>query len=110
MNCSEFQLLIPDIIIKNISDSQLREVIDHVENCHDCYDELEIYYVLKYGLSDDDSNTSMNFIGELEDNISQLKKRYKNLKIKNSVYIFIQIIANTSIIGALIFYVFRFLI
>ena len=55
MKCMEFQKLIPDIINGIVPDEMLEEVLEHVETCSECYDELEINYILQYGLGDDDS-------------------------------------------------------
>ncbi len=110
MKCREFQKLIPDIIDDNIPENMLEEVIDHVENCKECYDELEIYYVLRYGLGDDDSDASMDFIGQLEGNIRYMKKRLKAYKDIRSLYIFSMLTAHTTVIGTLIYVIFKYFI
>ena len=60
MECRDFQKLIPKIIDDDIPEEDLEKVLEHVKFCKDCYDEMEIYYVLKYGFGEDDNNDNMN--------------------------------------------------
>lgn len=55
-------------------------MLEHVKSCKDCYDEMEIYYVLKYGLGEDDNNDNMNFIGLLDEKITGLEKNATIMK------------------------------
>ena len=50
MKCADFQKMIPDIINNTVPDEKLDEVIEHIDNCKDCREELEIHYILRYGL------------------------------------------------------------
>lgn len=106
MNCREFQKIIPDIINGKIPDEQLEEVIEHVDTCHDCYDELEIYYVLQYGLKDTDKKQSMNFVGRLDKKIKKMKRHLKHYEVANAIYNGINVISNTAIFAALIYTIF----
>lgn len=110
MKCRKFQKLIPKILLNRVQDEELKEVIDHVENCKDCYDELEIHYILRYGLGDDDSKESMDFIGQLERNIDNMKTRYKRFEYLHSIYMFVQVSAYTAVIGSFIYFFFKILI
>lgn len=109
MKCSEFQRLIPEIIDNKIADHMLGEVISHVESCKDCYDELEIYYVLQYGLEDNKTKKSMNFIGQLEGSIDRMKQRYKRYETARAGYYFTQITAYTAVAGSFIYVLFKYL-
>ena len=75
MECRDFQKLIPKIIDDDIPEEDLEKVLEHVKSCKDCYDEMEIYYVLKYGFGEDDNNDNMNFIGLLDEKITGLEKK-----------------------------------
>lgn len=106
MNCREFQKKIPDIINGKVPDEQLEDVIEHVDTCHDCYDELEIYYVLQYGLKDTDNKQSMNFVGRLDRKIKKMKRHLKHYEIANAVYNGVYVVSNTAIFAALIYTIF----
>lgn len=110
MKCMEFQKMIPDIINGTVSDDRLEDVIDHVESCKECYDELEINYILQYGLGDDDSAESMDYVGCLERNLLRMKKRLRRLELSRSVSSLINITAYTAVAGAFIYVFFKYFI
>lgn len=106
MNCREFQKKIPEIIENKIPDEELESVIEHVEKCKDCYDELEIYYVLQYGLNDSDNKQSMNFVGRLDNKIKKMKGHLNHYEVANAFYNGIYVVGNTAIFAALIYTIF----
>ena len=108
MKCRDFQKKIPNIITKNIPVSEFNYIIEHVENCKECYDELEIHYVLQYGLGDDDENISMDFRCQLENNIREMKRKLNRYEMMRSIYAFIVIAANTAIGGTFIYVLFNY--
>ena len=110
MKCRDFQKDIPRIIKKQIPVEDMAELIEHVENCKDCYDELETYYVIQYGLSDDDYDESMDFVGRLEQNLVRMKKKARNFDIARAIYGFINISAFTAIGGTLIYVIFKYFV
>ncbi len=110
MKCRDFQKMIPDIIEKKVPDNMLEDVINHLESCKDCYDELEIYYVLQYGLGDDDSTASMNFVAQIEDNIKDMKRHLNHIENATAVYALTQISAYTAIAGSIIYVLFKLFI
>ncbi len=110
MNCRDFQKMIPDIIDGNVSEEQLAPVLEHVEGCKDCYDELEIYYVLRCGLGDDDSGMPMNFVEQLEKNLAGMKKRSQRYSAARSVYVLSQLAAYAAIAGSFIYVLFKYFI
>lgn len=109
MNCRDFQKIIPNIISEKIPDKDLSKVIEHVEACPDCYDELEIYYVLQYGLRDADNKQSMNFVGRLDRKIKRMKIHLKHYEFASAVYNGLYVISNTAIFAAMIFTIFYIL-
>ena len=110
MKCMEFQKLIPDIINGIVPDEMLEEVLEHVETCSECYDELEINYILQYGLGDDDSAESMDYVGRLERNLNRLRRRLRYIEISKAVLSLINITAYTAVAGAFIYVFFTYFI
>ena len=107
MKCRDFQKKIPKLIEKTVQTEELPELIDHVTHCKDCYDELEIYYIIHNGLEEGD-NTSMNFVEQLEENIGVFKKRIQNFETTRAIYAFINIAAFTAVGGTLIYVIFHY--
>ena len=57
MNCEEVHRHFEDFINDRLSVNETDEFIRHIEGCRDCYDELEVYYMVKAAteeLSEDD--------------------------------------------------------
>ncbi len=108
MKCREFQKNIPGIIKKTIPVKDMGDLIEHLENCKECYDELEIHYVIQYGLNENDEDTSMDFIGQLEENIKDMKKRFNMFETAKAVYALTQIAGYTAIGGAFIYVLFNY--
>ena len=50
MNCHDAQSLIMGFIDDRLSDEEQLAFLDHIEHCPDCYDELEVYYMITAGL------------------------------------------------------------
>lgn len=111
MKCRDFQKEINRIIKKQIPVEEMAELIEHVENCKECYDELETYYVIQYGLSDEeDDDESMDFVGRLETNLVRMKKKAHKFDIARAIYAFINISAFTAIGGTLIYVIFNYFV
>lgn len=54
MKCKDFQNQFEDFDKSRLSFKMNEDFINHLKTCPDCREELEIYYIVKYGLSDDD--------------------------------------------------------
>ena len=52
MKCIEAQQLVKPYIKKQLSDRELECFLEHVENCPECYDELEIYFTIYETMED----------------------------------------------------------
>ena len=52
MDCHEAQKMITRYIRGELNRTETDEFLDHVMNCKECYDELEIYYTIDMGLKE----------------------------------------------------------
>ena len=50
MKCHDVQRMIQGFIEKRLTDEQLEAFLEHIASCRDCYDELEVYYMIRTGL------------------------------------------------------------
>lgn len=76
MNCREAQALIVPFIEGKLDDEQNEKFIAHIETCSECYDELEVYYIVIVGTKqlDEDTHLTMNFGENLRTYISYVKE------------------------------------
>lgn len=85
MNCREAERLVIPYIEDELSDEELQEFLEHMENCPDCREELEIYYTANVGIRQLDSETdNYNIKGALEATVEQSRQR---LQLKRLVKI-----------------------
>lgn len=77
MNCQEFQGKIQNFIQDTLEPEVSGSFVHHVRNCADCYDELEIQYMIQVGLErmDDDKGQSLNLKKELQEQLQYYEQR-----------------------------------
>ena len=56
MDCKQIQKLIGAFDKNQLSIKEEEIFADHILGCKECQEELEIYYIVEYGLADDDVN------------------------------------------------------
>ena len=61
MKCTEAQQLIQPYLNHELDSRKLREFLDHVENCQECYEELEIYLAVQQTLKDTDQESEVDY-------------------------------------------------
>ena len=100
--CKLYQQQIPAFQNDDLSYKNEKNFVEHVINCDDCKEELEIYCIIEYGLNDyDEKNISpqyqkylnvFDFKGlveqRLKDRIHYLNWYKENEKTMNSVTLF----------------------
>ena len=77
MDCREAQSLIVPFIEGTLSDEQNEKFIEHIERCGDCYDELEVYYIVMVGVKqlDEEEHMLVDFNGDLKKYIAFKKEQ-----------------------------------
>ncbi len=68
MICREWQRKIPEFLNNNMELTEQQRFVAHVRECNDCYEELEIMYMLAEGLKEleNESSNSFNFKNMLD--------------------------------------------
>ena len=59
-NCKEIQNMIDSFEHGNLSLKKEEAFTHHILNCNDCREEMEIYYIILYGLDDDNEKSIEN--------------------------------------------------
>lgn len=82
MNCKTAQSMITAYIQHNLPDKQLEEFVEHISGCHECREELEIYFTIHFALQrlDEDKNISYNIKKMLEDDLEATEHKVKRRK------------------------------
>lgn len=84
MTCMDAQRAIISFINDELNIKELEEFIDHIKNCYDCYEELEVYYTLLTAMVqlDHDKHLSSNYKLELKKKISNQEERIIGVKLQ----------------------------
>lgn len=91
MNCQEAQRLIVPFINGKLTIEQARDFFKHIDQCKECKDELEIYYVLLIGLKqlDEDTSGSLNLHEQFEAHLRESRMQLIRMQMGNKPKIMI---------------------
>lgn len=83
ITCREAQKLIQPYIDRSIADKDLSALIDHIEACPACREELETGFVVAYALRhlDEDHDASFHITSVFEEDLASAKKHLQNKRI-----------------------------
>lgn len=92
MNCREVQAVIPKYVQEQLDIKTLEAFLQHIKNCPDCKEELEVYDIVFTGIKrlDEDENIAVNYHTEFENKIARSEQRLKyaqtRFNIKRALY------------------------
>ncbi len=101
MNCSVAQSNFISFIAGGLDGEDLEAFLDHLDQCPQCREELEINYSMYRGLEilDRDSDEPLNVQKEMEDMISQAKKTVaRRRRIKRAAAFFVVLFVSAMVL------------
>lgn len=109
MTCRDFQKNLVPFINDEIDVKYLRPYIEHATSCSECRDEMEIYYVVQYGLNEQEEPDalSMNFKDSIKSMLAKYSRNVTIYERARSFYVLVWILAMTSIGGSFIYVLFN---
>ena len=70
MDCKRVQKMIPKYISDQLTEYEMMSFLDHINQCHECYDELEITYMTQVGLTRlDEEGASYDLSGAMQQSL-----------------------------------------
>ena len=86
MTCKEAQNLVMDYINRNLGEKKLESFLKHIRECKECYEELEIYYMIHFAIQrlDSDEHASYDIKHMLEEDLKEAEKSIRSWKIRRS--------------------------
>ena len=71
MNCQNAQSMVLNFINNKLDKEETKEFIEHIRSCKDCWEELEIYYVMLIGLKqlDEGEELAADFKEKLQNEV-----------------------------------------
>ena len=88
MNCQNAQSMVLNFINNKLDKEETRAFIEHVRDCKDCWEELEIYYVMLVGLKqlDEGEELAADFRKKLQ---NEVESRYVEIEIAKIITILV---------------------
>ena len=83
MTCKEAENLVMPYIRHELDMGQVEEFLEHIDQCGDCREELEIYYTVEVGIRQLDSDTDTdryNIKGDMEADITSSRQHIYNMR------------------------------
>ncbi|MBS5078627.1 MAG: zf-HC2 domain-containing protein [Clostridiales bacterium] len=83
MDCKTAQQMILPYIQRKLNDKELENFIEHIKECPECHEELEIYFTIYFALErlDDESHMNYNIQKLLVDDLHSSEHRVHRRKI-----------------------------
>ncbi|MDO4454542.1 MAG: zf-HC2 domain-containing protein [Eubacteriales bacterium] len=86
MNCKETQSLVMDYLNRELGGEILDDFLHHIRGCRECYEELEIYYIIHFAMQrlDSEELVSYDIKGMLEEDLREAERTVRKWKLKRS--------------------------
>lgn len=107
MNCNEAQALITKYVQDQLDLKTLEEFLHHVNNCPDCLEELEVYYIVFMGIKrlDNDENIAIDYHEQFKQSLQQSAlqiRRHHKIHLRRrlvfvGVLVFVMLASNYSL-------------
>ncbi|MCR5527453.1 MAG: zf-HC2 domain-containing protein [Lachnospiraceae bacterium] len=75
VKCKDVENLIQPFLDNKLNIDDMKLLYGHIQHCHDCYDELEIRYLLKEGIKRIEDGEALDLKKELEERLYRVKQR-----------------------------------
>lgn len=98
MECREFEKHIPDFITRKLDYSTLNRFFEHVEQCADCREELNIQFLVTEGMQRLEKGSTFDLQSELEQRLEEAKKSIRY----HSAFLYLGIAMEIVAVGLLI--------
>ena len=108
MNCQNAQSMVLNFINNKLDKEETRAFIEHVRDCKDCWEELEIYYVMLVGLKqlDEGEELAADFRKKLQ---NEVESRYVEIEREAKRKLIAKIIT-ILVTAAILIWMFAYLI
>lgn len=100
MDCKTAQKMVTPYIKRELKDRELEEFIDHIRDCQECYEELEIYFTIYFALQklDEEQNVSYNIQKMLKDDLRFAERRVRTRKLARVWSAVLMVLAEAALV------------
>ena len=98
MDCKQVEKMIPQFLDDDLTTEELREFMEHIENCTDCKEELTIEFLVSEGLVRLENGTVFDLQKELSERIATAER---HLHWRENVHMFLYILEGLVAVEAI---------
>ncbi len=99
-DCKLCEHSINDYLEGKLTDADTVSFLEHVESCPSCFDELNIQYLIKVGLSSIDDIAEINFSEDIKVKKAEARKRVNSERNVKNVFAVLMCMAFLLFLGA----------
>lgn len=90
-------------IDEQLSEKELDDFLEHIQGCHSCREELEIYYTVYVGLRQLDSGTGIfDIAGALEDSLDLAWLKVRAARLRRIISYAVEALCATGVVTTLL--------
>lgn len=104
VECRETERLVQRYIKGELDGKKLRDFLEHIRSCQDCYEELEIYYTITEGLQHLESGSSVDVKKDLS---KSLRLSEQKVRIEQHFFIYRILIETLAMIALFLVLIFQ---
>ena len=98
MDCKQVEKMIPQFLNDDLTTEELREFMEHIENCTDCKEELTIEFLVSEGLVRLENGAVFDLQKELSECIAAAER---HLHWRENVHMFLYILEGLVAVEAI---------
>lgn len=98
MDCKQVEKMIPQFLDDDLTTEELREFMEHIENCTDCKEELTIEFLVSEGLVRLENGAVFDLQKELSERIVTAER---HLHWRENVHMFLYILEGLVAVEAI---------
>lgn len=103
LSCKEAEKMVTPYINNQLEEHDLEEFLNHVRDCDNCKEELEIYYTVSVGLKQLDSGTgAYDIAGALEETMELAWLKVRTIRLRKVITYAVCTLFVTGILTSLI--------
>jgi hypothetical protein len=106
MKCEEALMKIDAYMNESLSPREMEEFLEHVKNCPECYDELEIYFTIKKGMKylEEDTLETYNIPQMLREDLKDKERAIHRRKLlAGTLFVFCLLIVTGIALSVLLY-------
>lgn len=103
LNCREAEKMVMPYINAELDEQELEQFLNHIHNCPECKEELEIYYTVSLGLRQLDSGTGVyDITGALEESLDVAWLRVRTVRLRKIICYTVNTLSITGVLTILL--------